>query len=120
MSADKSEATPRPWEAGKLYRTLEGEGFNFSGGDVDIYPPLGEAGPVAIANSEANAALIVECVNRASSVDALVEAAREMIDESEPRWHEDGKIASFVTPYNMGGLLWNLRKALAPFTEEEK
>ena len=52
--------TPGPWEAGfkASVERLTGEGVNFSNGDWGIYPPLGKAGPVAIANSADNARLI--------------------------------------------------------------
>lgn len=52
--------TPGPWESPQskplIFRNEEGQ--NFSRGDWNIYPPLGEAGPVAIAGTPENAALI--------------------------------------------------------------
>jgi hypothetical protein len=64
MSENAEDHTPGPWEAGGLTRDrfvlpgeTEGEGI-FSMGDVNIFPPTGHAGPVAIAAGEANARLI--------------------------------------------------------------
>lgn len=60
--------TPGPWEwsisqfkSPPFEGTLEDE--------CGIYPPLGEAGPVAIAHGEANAARIVACVNALEGID---------------------------------------------------
>jgi hypothetical protein len=51
--------TPGPWTAGIApYVKSDGDGDQFSGGDWNVFPPLGESGPVAIASSEANARLI--------------------------------------------------------------
>ena len=51
--------TPGPWEAPTApYQRIDGDGVNFSGGDWEVVPPLGESGPVAITNCEANARLI--------------------------------------------------------------
>lgn len=76
-------ATPRPWEMSqKPYVSLAtGEGDNFSSGDWGIYPPLGEAGPVAVVNSEANAELIVRAVN---SHDQLVAALDGLLSRLGP------------------------------------
>ena len=55
-----SKWTPGPWETPYAPYTepSTGEGPNFSGGDYEVVPPIGESGPVAIANSKANACLI--------------------------------------------------------------
>jgi hypothetical protein len=63
MNAE-AKHTPGPWEAGGITRDRfvlpggdDGEGI-FEMGDVNIFPPTGHAGPVAIAAGEANARLI--------------------------------------------------------------
>jgi hypothetical protein len=77
--------TPEPWEWSKS---------EFNGPVIDrllqdecgIYPPLGEAGPVAIASGEANAARIVACVNAMAGIDdpeQWVAMAKTHIDASE-------------------------------------
>ena len=75
-----NEHTPEPWEKGKLVvNSWTHEGDNFSNGDVDIYPPLGEAGPVAIARSLPDARRIVAAVNACKGIptERLEEAGRE-------------------------------------------
>lgn len=76
----KSEHTPGPWGSGvKPYIVPStGEGDNFSDGDWNIFPPLGEAGPVAIVNSEANAVRIVACVNACEGIDDPGAALEEL------------------------------------------
>jgi len=61
---ESAKHTPTPWES-PLHPILnkDGEGYNFSNGDYEIYPPLGESGPVSIVNSKKNAAFIVTAVN---------------------------------------------------------
>lgn len=51
--------TPGPWEANPGPYVLNGsdDGPNFSGGDWEVLPPLGERGPVAICSTQANARL---------------------------------------------------------------
>lgn len=53
-------ATPGPWEAPlkRLTARDSDEGNNFSNGDYEVYPPLGEAGPVAILANSTDAAFI--------------------------------------------------------------
>lgn len=60
MTERKWKGTPGPWEIGKRHILSDGsgDGFNFSGGDVEIFPPLGEAGPIAIVSDDANARAI--------------------------------------------------------------
>jgi len=66
--------TPGPWEMPlhPYIQQSDGEGANFSDGDWEIVPPLGEAGPVAIVNSEANALLI-------AAAPELLEALRSLL-----------------------------------------
>lgn len=86
-------AAARPWEMpahGYVIDTT-GEGYNFSGGDWDITPPLGESGPVAIASTRANAELIVRAVN---AHDVLVAALRKVAELD----HEE--LYTRETPYD--------------------
>ncbi len=87
--------TPTPWETTDKPYIIgnTGDGDQFSGGDWIIYPPMGESGPVAIANSQANAALIVRAVNERQG---LIEALRAAVDWLKPRGHALGCYAIHV------------------------
>jgi len=71
-----SEHTPTPWDHSSLcVEEATGEGQLFSAGDVHVFPPYGEAGPVATVSGLANAAFIVKAVN---SHDVLVSHLRRL------------------------------------------
>ena len=53
-------ATPGPYESHELPSEVS---EIFSAGDFNIYPPLGESGPVAVASGHHNAAAIISAVN---------------------------------------------------------
>lgn len=71
--------TPGPWEANERPYRLSGsdDGPNFSGGDWEVVAPLGESGPVLIANSYANAKLAAA----APELLRALKQAREEFDE---------------------------------------
>ncbi len=55
----KLKHTPGPWEMPNHAHQSDGnDGPNFSGGDWEVLPPLGESGPVAICSTESNARLV--------------------------------------------------------------
>jgi hypothetical protein len=58
-----AEHTPIPWHAGTPTHNFYGEQGLFELGDVNLFPPIGNAGPVAIVAGAANASFIVEVVN---------------------------------------------------------
>lgn len=101
-------ATPRPWRFN--LPSADGD-YAIYGGHVRIATVSRRAPP----EDAHNARLIVRAVNLADAVDALVRAARAIHDSAEARFHEDGRLASFITPNNMGPLLRDLRAALAAF-----
>jgi len=76
--------TPGPWEYPEHAYILSGsdDGPNFSGGDWEVLPPLGESGPVAICSSRENARLIA--------------AAPDLLDAL--------KLAAIITPHNRAGI----------------
>lgn len=51
--------TPGPWDSPlKRLVNKDDEGRNFSLGDYEVYPPIGESGPVAITATREDAQLI--------------------------------------------------------------
>jgi hypothetical protein len=84
-----SKHTTGPWEMpDHAYVKADGDGDCFSGGDWNISPPLGEAGPVAIASSEANARLIAAAPEMFDSLRCMADAlnmARLVMKEQETR-----------------------------------
>lgn len=80
-SAEPVRHTPGPWEVGSLYRQKgSNDSPNFTGGEYNIFPPLGESGPVCIVNcNEANARLIAAAPD-------LLEVAKRFV----ARWESSG------------------------------
>lgn len=70
----KTKWTPGPWECpeGPYLLTGKDEGPNFSGGDWEILPPLGESGPVAIVHGKSNARLIAAVTDLYDALDGLL------------------------------------------------
>lgn len=92
--------TPGPWERGGLTRdryVTEGstsEGI-FELGDVYIFPPLGEAGPVAIAAGIGNADRIVRACNSHDTLVKALEFIRDGYDRLDVS-HEDFRVKAYA------------------------
>lgn len=87
--SERKRYTPGPWEGSGPYSVPStGKGDIFSGGDWEVYPPLGESGPVALVNNEANARLI-------AAAPELVELAEELllthVNDISPPLYQKGK-----------------------------
>ena len=88
--------TPGPWEYPEHAYILSGsdDGPNFSGGDWEVLPPLGESGPVAICSSRENDRLIAAAPD-------LLEACKAAKKFLEPDLVEPGRT-----------VFWNLVEAI--------
>lgn len=76
MAQGSVEHTPGPWESARAALTgPAGEGHNFSNGDWEVYPPLGEAGPVAICPNEADARLVAAAPDLLDALQKLLPLA---------------------------------------------
>ena len=71
--------TPGPWEppSGPYVIPSTGEGPNFSGGDWEIVPPMGESGPVAITRSAEDARLIAAAPEMYELLRQIVDSVRD-------------------------------------------
>ncbi len=104
----KQKHTPGPWEWSKHQFNLP----PFEGAlerECGIYPPSGEAGPVAIVCGEDNAARIVACVNAFEGIEDPEEWMLEAKEERRGFWYEECKRQRS----ELGGEIARLREEIA-------
>lgn len=70
--------TPGPWTCGALFTWSNPDDGAFSGGEYNIFPPLGETGPVAVVNpNESDARLIAAAPRLLAERNAALRASHE-------------------------------------------